>query len=307
VLACHAVENARLLLTSNDVMTSGIGNQHDHVGRYFMDHLHIYASKFIPSGRFPALYNRFFAAARNLNANLGFTDDALRELDVLQYYCRFEPHYASTEVADAVSGLRDGFMEPGDVGYLRDIAIVLSDLGGAAELVLARRGLSAVKSGETSLFAALQPAYFVLDHRTEQAPNPSSRVVISGRRDALGNLIADLDWRLSEPDFRSFRIAQGKLASELSALGYGRFELEEITPEIVQSRVEGHYHNIGTTRMSDDPKAGVVDSNGRVHGVENLYVAGSSIFPTAGYAGPTMMIIGFALRLADHLRLLLAT
>jgi choline dehydrogenase-like flavoprotein len=61
-------------------------------------------------------------------------------------------------------------------------------------------------------------------------------------------------------------------------------------------------HNIGTTRMSEDPRTGVVDQHAKVHGVSNLYVAGSSVFPTGGHANPTLTIVAHALLLADHLK-----
>ena len=64
----------------------------------------------------------------------------------------------------------------------------------------------------------------------------------------------------------------------------------------------GGNHHMGTTRMSDDESTGVVDRNCRIHGLHGLYVAGSSVFPTSGYANPTLTIIAMALRLADHLR-----
>ena len=64
----------------------------------------------------------------------------------------------------------------------------------------------------------------------------------------------------------------------------------------------GGWHHMGTTRMSDDPRQGVVDRNCRVHGIENLYVAGSSVFPTAGSGTPTLMLVSLALRLADHIK-----
>jgi len=145
------------------------------------------------------------------------------------------------------------------------------------------------------------PLYYQLEHRLEQAPNPNSRIVISDRKDALGSQIADLDWQLNEHDIDSFRRGQERLATEFAALGYGRAELEEITPDLVKSRVSGHYHHIGTTRMSEGPADGVVNSNCRLHNVGNLYVGGSSTFPTAGYSGPTMMIIGLSIRLADRI------
>ena len=66
--------------------------------------------------------------------------------------------------------------------------------------------------------------------------------------------------------------------------------------------VAGGAHHMGTTRMHDDPRQGVVDRNSKVHGVDNLYVAGSSVFPTSGAANPTLTLVALTLRLADHLK-----
>ena len=127
-------------------------------------------------------------------------------------------------------------------------------------------------------------------------------MVISDRRDALGQLQADLQWRLNEHDIRAFARGQEIVAEEMAALGYGRVQIEPIDQAIAEAKVLGHYHHVGTTRMSEHPRDGVVDANCRVHGVGNLYLGGSSVFPTSGYSGPTMMIIAFSLRLADHLK-----
>ncbi|WP_457094633.1 GMC family oxidoreductase, partial [Microvirga sp. P5_D2] len=259
----------------------------------FMDHTHIFASKLVPSPRFPLIYNRKFAASKNLNANISFRDDFLRKEGLLQYYCRFNPRYATDEVEEAAGDFDSGFLRPGSLEFIYDVGRILADPVGASEFILAKRDLH---------FAL--PPYFELEHRLEQAPNRDSRVVISDQRDALQSPVADLDWRLNEHDYRSFKAAHDKLATELSALGLGRVQLEEITPELVRSRVQGHYHQIGTTRMSDEPKDGVVDRDCRVHGVGNLYIGGSSVFPTAGYSGPTMMIIAFAMRIADHIKVM---
>lgn len=291
VLCCHAIENARLLLASDDVMAPGIGNAHDHVGRYFMDHVYIRASRFVPAPAFPRLYNREWARLHGLNANVSFTDAATRAAGLLQYYCRFNPHYMTPGAADALDDLRWSYKEPGDLEFLSDLSAVLDELPGALRTEALRRDLG---------FA--QPHYYALEHRLEQWPNPDSRVVLSDRRDALGSRIADLDWRIGDADVDSFRRGQEMVGREMAALGLGRLEAEEITRELVEERVKGHYHHIGTTRMSADPVAGVVDADCRVHGVGNLYVGGSSVFPTAGYSGPTMMIMAMALRQADHLR-----
>lgn len=289
ILACHAIENARLLMASNDVMPGGIGNTHDHVGRYFMDHIYIHASQFVPGKRFPALYDAQYLRQHNLNANLSFTDDFLRKQDLLQYYCRFTPRFVSDETRAAMTDVRRGFMKPGDLDFLGDMAQIGSQIW------------PAMRSSSRRFRDHVPPEFYTLEHRLEQAPNPASRVVLSDRRDALGNLIADLDWQVSDTDIDSFQRGQAAVGTELERLGYGTLIPEQITRAMVEERIIGHYHHIGTTRMSETAQTGVVDPQGKVHGVENLYVAGSSVFPTAGYSGPTMMILAMALRQADHL------
>ncbi len=291
VLCCHGIENARLLLASNDVQHSGIANDADHVGRYFMDHTHFRASRFVPSPAFPMLYNRQYAANYDLNANLSFTDDFTRKAGLLQYYCRFNPVYYTSRTKDALRDIRSDMMEPGDIDFLRDVATVTGNIVGVSKDIFLRLGLRAD-----------QPDYYEMEHRLEQAPNPASRVILSDRLDALGSRIADLDWRINDDDVDSFRRGQALMGQELAALSWGRVIEEDITRPLVEARIAGHYHHIGTTRMSEAANDGVVDANCRVHGVDNLYVGGSSIFPTAGYSGPTMMIMAFAMRLADHLK-----
>lgn len=292
VLCCHAIENARLLMLSDDVMPMGVGNAHDHVGRYFMDHAQIEASRFIPSAAFPAIYDRRQAMALHLNANLSLTEDFLRDQALPQYYCRFNPEYMTPEAYRSKVDLRRRFMEPGDLDYLRDIANVLGELGGMIDLERVERG------------DFRPPLYYRLEHRIEQTPNPDSRVVLSDRTDALGLRIADLDWRLNDHDIRAFRDGQAAIGREMAALGLGRLEAEEITRDLVEDRVAGHYHHIGTTRMSDSPAQGVVSADLTVHGIANLHIGGSSVFPTAGYSGPTMMIMALALRQAEHIKAL---
>jgi choline dehydrogenase-like flavoprotein len=69
---------------------------------------------------------------------------------------------------------------------------------------------------------------------------------------------------------------------------------------LVSAHPIGGYHHMGTTRMAEDPRRGVTDARTRVHGIGNLYVAGSSLFPTSGWANPTLTIVALALRTADE-------
>lgn len=289
VLACHAIENARLLLASNDVQTSGIGNKSDQVGRNFMDHVYVKGGAFVPTkGVFSKLYNHNFQKAKKLNFNLGFSDAVLRKEGLLQYYCRFWPKNEGQDELEALGRLYDGFFQPFQPDLVSDLMEVVSSPLETAEAV-------------GQLTGKLEPKLYELDHRIEQAPNPESRVLLSRERDALGNQRADLRWELGRVDFETFQKGQKLVAGALSAAGYGRFNLENLSPEFIRANAKGHYHHIGTTKMSHSPNDGVVDRDCKVHGVANLYVAGSSVFPTAGYSGPTMMLMALGIRIAEHL------
>jgi choline dehydrogenase-like flavoprotein len=142
-----------------------------------------------------------------------------------------------------------------------------------------------------------------LSTRIEQAPNPDSRVVLTTERDQLGMPRVALDWRLSEIDRRNVRRSLEVLGAEVGAAGIGRLKI--LFDEDGQDWPEdlgGGCHHMGTTRMSDDPKQGVVDRDCRVHGMSNLFVAGSSVFPTGGGGTPTMTLVALALRLAVRIK-----
>ena len=146
--------------------------------------------------------------------------------------------------------------------------------------------------------------------RAEQAPNPASRVQLSKRLDALNKPLADLNWHLGELDKHTLIGLTDVLGQELQRLGVGKLSasswldnasLEWPVDESIGNHPIGGYHHMGTTRMSLDPAHGVVDADCRVHGYENLFVAGSSVFTTGGWANPTLTILALTDRLADHL------
>jgi choline dehydrogenase-like flavoprotein len=146
----------------------------------------------------------------------------------------------------------------------------------------------------------------MLANNAEQTPNPNSRIWLADERDVLGLPLAAVEWRLTDLDKYGIRRAQELIAAEVGRAGFGRFRIElEDAEEVVLRGASGYCHHMGTTRMHDDPHMGVVDANGKVHGLTNLYVAGSSVFPTGGYINPTLTITALTLRLADHLKDLL--
>lgn len=146
---------------------------------------------------------------------------------------------------------------------------------------------------------------FKLQTRQEQAPNPDSRVRLTDETDALGMPRAALDWQLTALDKRSMRGFYEVLGREMGRSGLGRVKIldwlqggDSSWPDFVS----GGWHHMGTARMHEDPSRGVVDPNCKVHGLGNLYVAGSVAFPTAGSANPTLTLIALTLRLSDYLK-----
>jgi choline dehydrogenase-like flavoprotein len=109
-----------------------------------------------------------------------------------------------------------------------------------------------------------------------------------------------LDWRVSDRSLKSSLRLMELLDEHLRKHDVGR--IEENLTELRSLPYTDASHHLGTTRMSPDPKGGVVDANCQVHGVDNLFVAGSSVFPTAGHANPTLTIAAMSLRLADYLK-----
>jgi choline dehydrogenase-like flavoprotein len=141
-----------------------------------------------------------------------------------------------------------------------------------------------------------RPESLVVVYFCEQPPDPASRVRLGPDVDRLGVDRLVLDWRIDGEVTASVLRLQRLLAERLEQTGLRRLENPESEPTFTDAS-----HHMGTTRMSDDPRNGVVDRDGRVHGVDNLYVAGSSVFPCSGHANPTLTVVALALRLAQHL------
>ena len=302
VLATGGIENARLLLASRTAVPAGLGNQHDLVGRFFMEHPHVNVAFFLPTD--PAIDARFYSEHRFFNpfgviGALSVPPGWLRRERMLGFSAFLAPAlYRPEAVARAQS--EDGYQSLLDLtesvrrgawpeDFIADLWNVVSDLGSVGRATVWRlfdRG----------------PGYH-LAVRAEQAPNPLSRITLGSERDALGVPRVNLDWRLTDLDFASIRRGWDLLAHEFGLAALGRVFMPEQTVESPwQEHISGGAHHMGTTRMADDPREGVVDALGRVHGIDNLYVAGSSVFPTGGFANPTLTIVALALRLADHLK-----
>ena len=309
ILACGGIETPRLLLCSNAVQKPGLGNQNDLVGRFFMEHpffgLGIAA---IPKNAdwFRA-YLPFVADGCEIRPALGPSESAQREHEILNCFNKIqptrEPHLSEGYLAlkKSIRQILARGRYPDAKGAGATTVLRAAELRHLARLVLSRR--REVISG---IYGRLiGPPGLHIGISLEQAPNPDSRVSLAEECDALGMPKVKLDWRLTDLERRTARTLHRMISSELDRLSLGQLEMEDWLKEDGRSwpvTLEASHHHIGTTRMADDPKRGVVDRHCRVHGIDNLYIAGCNVFPTSGYANPMLTVVALALRLADHLR-----
>jgi choline dehydrogenase-like flavoprotein len=296
VLAMGGIEIPRLLLNSDRVQRGGVGNGHDNVGRYFMDHPGIYKSgEIVFNERYPALAFYDFHVVKGIKIQGYFTAtaEAQREAGLPNFMIAMDRATIADESPAAASlrtiykALRQGHAPDELTYHLGRVVRDMDSLVAAAYRRLSHQ----------------EPAAFSTFYGSECPPDPESRVTLSDERDALGMRRVRLDWRLPSDFERQMRAAHELLGRELGRAGLGRLRINsrETTQDPMQAIENGHHH-MGTTRMHDDPRQGVVDADCRVHGVANLYIAGSAVFPTYSFDDPTLTLVALALRLADHLK-----
>ncbi|HEU0094915.1 MAG TPA: GMC family oxidoreductase, partial [Rhizomicrobium sp.] len=136
----------------------------------------------------------------------------------------------------------------------------------------------------------------------ELAPDPDRRLTLTGEKDALGLPRLKLNMFIADSDFARYRQTLTEMGRQLLASRTGMLRLNFDRPEEWQKTMDWGHHHLGTTRMHDDPRQGVVDADSTVHGIANLFVAGSSVFPSYSASNPTLNLIALTLRLADHLK-----
>ena len=306
VLACGALENARLLLVSRARHPAGIGNQFDVVGRYFMDHPRAVFGRvrLLPGCRLPVLRGMPLRDGK-VQVGIGLSEEIQREEGLLNHYATLEPEvsaYVATQYQTFVQ-LMKVLLRRGYAGSRWDVGRAkLGDIPGFVYLLTAKElmphfvyrwyralqdALNRMPAGGTRIVV-----YFC-----EQPPDRESRVTLSPDRDRLGMNKLRLEWRVGPEVVRSVMRLQDLLRTRLKEAGIGTLE----NPEVEVTFTDASHH-MGTTRMSNDPKSGVVDRDCKVHGVRNLFVAGGSVFPSAGHKNPTLTLVALALRLTDHLR-----
>lgn len=329
VLACGGLENARLLLASRDVARSGVGNAAGNVGRYYMSHFVgvLGAIRLRDPSRGVAfgfdrdrdgvyVRRRFWLTPEaQTRARIGNGVAYPHRPDIADVSHR-SALLSSTHLAKIYAS---AFRRDGLRGGLRSLVtdrsprrghwqVVLHGLPGllpeAARLGqqrwLARRRLPMVLGSPTG-------DRFPLAFQTEHMPNPGSSVSLGPACDAFGVPRLSVHVAFCDLDVETIVGLHEQIAGRLEASGvgyleYGSADLRASVASLLTNFNSGAHH-LGTTRMAENAARGVVDRDGRVFGVANLFVTGGSVFPTAGHANPTLTVVALALRLADHLRI----
>ena len=318
VLAAGGIENARVLLLSNRTCPNGLGNQYDLVGRFFMDHPSFRLGVLTPSNRnlfrSSGLYDHHMLNGHPAMGKFVFREQTMRDEQLLNICITLAPRerdYESPAVnvvkrilnsasPTAAASLIKRELRTLTTGYDEILSKVYHKLARTKLVYFENKGGWSRRRNPERRFHKFELCCLV-----EQVPNPANRVSLGDALDRFGQRKSQLEWQWSDADLRSIRRAQGILKEELERHRLGTFITQRELDEDDRPPVATPHHHIGTTRMHVDRRQGVLDSNCRVHDVSNLYVAGSSVFPTAGFANPTLTIIALAIRLSYHLRALM--
>jgi choline dehydrogenase-like flavoprotein len=265
VLATGGIEVPRLMLASNDVKRCGVGNENDLVGRFFADH------------------------------------PCPRDVGTLVIFDGRMPGYYLGTVPVRGTVMRASFTPRED--YRLKHPVMGSQTTVEYRDELDAIGKAAVAATASALgVASSHAAVFALGCGLEPAPDPDRRLTLDHARDALGMPRLKLSMRINDADFAHYRKSLAELGRQLLAARVGMLRLNLKERGQWLEGLDWGNHHMGSTRMHVDPKQGVVDATGKVHSVDNLYIAGSSVFPTYGASNPTINLIALTVRLAEHLK-----
>lgn len=298
VLAAGGIENPRLLLLSDNVQPGGLGNDLDVVGRYFAEHATVTAARvdLLDKARSTRLYDAAYAFNKLPTSLFLRLTQAVQQREGLTYAAGIIDNWAEGEEAIGVESLKHCYLAVRKGAMPDRLPRHLFNMAQSAPGLA--KFLCWYLFGWDSLIARRD-----LNLMLEQCPNPDSRVLLSGERDRLGLRKVRLDWRLNDLDRHTI-----KRTTEIIAAETASGAVVSVTP--YESALNGEWmkkpdwvwHHMGATRMGTHPRESVVDPDLRVHGLANLYIAGSSVFPCAPGHTPTLTLLALTHRLADHLR-----
>ena len=309
VLACGGLESARLMLASTRGCPDGVGNDRQLVGRYYLDHPRMIYGRIRLNRPISLPYLTGLPISDGkVQLGIGLSDRIQRERGLVNSYVSLEPQLSDVATANygrSINVMKILLRKGHSGGRFQFRAMDMSDVRDLIYFLTPKelmphflyRPYAMLKR---AVRKTISSTHLTIINFCEQVPDPASRVTLGNDTDRLGVRRLRLDWRVGPEVQRSVEALHEVLARRVKDSGVG--EMESPTEETDWEAFTDASHHMGTTRMSESSTTGVVDANCRVHSVDNLYVAGSGVFPTAGHANPTLTIVALALRLADHLK-----
>jgi choline dehydrogenase-like flavoprotein len=306
VLTCGGIENARMLLLAKQQNTQAKFSN-ENIGRFYMDHPravkgHIVLNDKVDWSHF--LGHPIHQGIQQLG--IGLSDKMQADKKLLNSYIYFEP-FANELLAkgyDSSVQVLKRVLRKGHTGKRLDF----SNMTKISDLVYQLTPKEVLPNWLYRIYFNLRKLVkthkrdlMIINH-CEQFPDPNSRITLTDELDAFGNPYANLHWVINDLDVVSLQVTQQILAQWIKEQDFGELVSEPM--DLTKNDFQDASHHIGTTRMSKCNEDGVVDTNLKVHDIDNLYVCGSSIFPTSGSCNPTWSIVAFSIRLAKHLNLL---
>lgn len=320
ILAVGGLETVRLLLASRDVAPAGIGNRHDVVGRYYMGHIAGAVGTLTVNGPPSAVQHDYEKSPEGVycRRRLALTPAEQRRLGVANLVARL--HFSRISDPAHRNGVLSGLYlarpfisyeygkrlndgsQPTAGTYLKHLRNVVLQPWDCTSFVghwITKRTLADRKF--PSVILNNRTNRFSLEIHAEQQPLAESRVSLTDKVDPLGLPRLRVDWKYSSADIDSIRRTLDVFAEEFARTGVARYEYDPTTleEELLRFGAYGGHHT-GTARMGTDERTSVVDADCKVHGVDNLFIASSAVFPTTSQANPTLTIVAMALRLAQH-------
>jgi choline dehydrogenase-like flavoprotein len=323
IVAAGGLETTRLLLLSNDVHQNGLGNSHDQLGRYYSSHLSGDLGEvcFEPHSREVVWQYEQAKDGVYVKRQLRPRSEVQNKEGLLNFRCILtHPPFAQASHGNAVLSaaylVKRFFKGQIPPEYSKDLAAagyhhvpqhLRNVLFGVPGLVkfgshwFLKRTMARRKYPSVSLHS--RSNRYTLHFDAEQSPNPDSRVMLGTEVDRFGLPVLRVEWRGNPQDIDSVTRWHALLKEEIEGSGVGHLTLAgSEVPDVVRKGFGVGSHHLGTTRMSEDARTGVVNRNCEVHGVAGLYLASPSVFPTASFANPVLTTTAIAIRIADRVK-----
>jgi choline dehydrogenase-like flavoprotein len=192
----------------------------------------------------------------------------------------------------SINHLRDGAFRSEHAAFRIDISDASQVLAVTQELIA--KGVYGIELEQQLRHRAARQVS--LKNVMEQLPLPQNRVVLSDRKDALGIPTPQIHYQMDDYIHRGMALARIEYGKIAALMGGSNLRYSD------EGKYSNNQHITGTLSMGGNPADSVVDSYGRSHDHENLFIAGTGILPTSATVNSTLTAVALALRSAESIK-----